>query len=39
MKRYRWNKRKCADNLLALAAMVGTAALLVWITAVWVLTA
>lgn len=38
-KRYRWNKRKCAENLLELATMVALAGLLVWVTVTWIMTA
>lgn len=39
MKKYTWNKKKCAENLLALATMLGAAGLIVWLTATWILTA
>lgn len=38
-KRYRWNKRKCAENLLELAMMLAMAGLFVWMTCTWIMIA
>lgn len=38
-KHYRWNKKKFAENLMELATMMATAALIVWLTATWILAA
>lgn len=34
-KKYRWNKRKCAENLLTLAVMTATGLLIGWVFALW----
>lgn len=34
-KAYRWNKRKCLQNLLALAAFVATGLLIGYVFALW----
>jgi len=36
-KHYRWNKRKCAQNLLAVALIGATGYLIGWIFAQWLL--
>lgn len=39
VRKYRWNRRKFAENLLMFLSMIGMAALLVWMTYIWILTA
>lgn len=34
-KRYRWNKRKCAENLLTGAVIIATGLLLGYVFALW----
>lgn len=34
-KRYRWNARKCFENLAALAVMIATGLLIGWVFALW----
>ena len=34
-KRYRWNKRKCLQNLATLAVMIAGGLLLGWVFALW----
>lgn len=34
-KKYRWNKRKCAENLLTLAVMTAAGLLIGWVFALW----
>lgn len=38
-KRYRWNRRKFAENMANLGVMVALAGLLVWVTVTWIMTA
>jgi len=38
-KKYRWNYKKFLSNLADLATAAAMAALFVWITCVWILTA
>lgn len=35
MRRYRWNWRKCAENMLTLAVMVAAGLLIGWVFALW----
>lgn len=35
MKKYRWNWRKCAANMAALAVMIATGLLLGYVFALW----
>ena len=35
MKKYRWNKRKCAENMITIGLMVATGLLLGWVFALW----
>ena len=37
MPKYRWNARKCAQNIAALALVIGTGLLIGWIFAQWAL--
>ncbi len=37
MKRYKWNKRKCAENLLTLAVMAGAGLLICWVFYGWMM--
>lgn len=34
-KRYRWNRRKCAENLTTLTVLVVAGLLIGWIFAMW----
>ena len=34
-KKYRWNKRKCAENLIALAIFIAAGLMLGWVFALW----
>lgn len=34
-KRYRWNKRKCAENLIGVAIFIATGLMLGWVFALW----
>lgn len=36
-KQYRWNKRKCAENLLSLAVFVTAGLLIGWVFALWLM--
>lgn len=36
-KKYRWNKRKCAENMAGIGLMLGLAGLLVWMTCTWIM--
>lgn len=37
MKKYRWNWRKCAVNMAALALIAGTGLLIGWVFAQWMM--
>ncbi len=36
-KKYRWNKRKCAENMAALAVFVAAGLIVGWAFALWVM--
>jgi len=36
-RKYRWNKKKFAENLLALAMMTATGALIGWVFYAWLM--
>lgn len=36
-KKYRWNYKKCADNMMALVTLCGCAAFLVWFVCEWIM--
>ena len=34
-KKYRWNKRKCAENVATLAVLVAAGLIIGWVFALW----
>ncbi len=37
MRKYRWNARKCAENLTVLAVIVAAGVLIGWVFAQWMM--